>query len=102
MTIEVRSYGLTVKSRFALAALTVVGVGLGAILLTIGLAVLAALVAGGLVLGGGYALLRRVRGQRDVMLVRQAGMREVFSDEPGAERATLPPGREVFPEEPPR
>lgn len=100
MTIDVRTYAVTVKSRLALAALTVVALGVGAVVVTVGLALIAALVAGGVVLGTGYAVLRRLRVRPAAPLVRHPGMREVFPEDRAGPRDALPPGREVFPEEP--
>jgi hypothetical protein len=57
-------YSLTVRNR-AIAAVLAIGVlGVGAVLVTIGLALLVGLVVGGLVLGTGYAAYLRLRRGR--------------------------------------
>ena len=60
----VRLYTLTVKNRLAAVAIAIAILGLGAVFLTVGLALLAGLAVAGGVLGAGYALIRRIRGDR--------------------------------------
>jgi hypothetical protein len=55
-------YSLTLRNRVALAVFTIGVLALGAVFLTVGLALLLALVAGGAVLGAGVAVVRLLRG----------------------------------------
>ena len=59
-----KMYALTVRNRVAGAVLAVAILGLGAVLLTVGFALLLALVVAGAVLGTGVAIYRRLRGGR--------------------------------------
>lgn len=60
-------YTLTVGNRAAGIALGVVILGLGAVLLTVGFALLAGLMIAGGVLGTGYSIYRRLRGTRQTL-----------------------------------
>ena len=60
-------YTVTVRNRAAGIALGVVILGLGAVLLTVGFALLAGLMIAGGVLGTGYAIYRRLRGTRQTL-----------------------------------
>jgi len=55
-------YTLTIRNRTAAAVFTIALLGLGAVLLTVGVALLAGLAIAGGVLGTGYALVQRFRG----------------------------------------
>ncbi|MDB4874543.1 MAG: hypothetical protein JWM41_989 [Gemmatimonadetes bacterium] len=55
-------YSLTIRNRTALALFTIAVLGLGAVFLTVGLALLLGLVVAGGVLGAGVAAYRRLRG----------------------------------------
>jgi hypothetical protein len=57
-------YSLTIRNRAAAAILAIGVLGAGVVLVTVGLALLAVLVAGGLVLGTGYAVYLRLRHGR--------------------------------------
>lgn len=59
-----KMYALTVRSRVAGVVLAVAILGLGAVFLTVGFALLLALVVAGGVLGTGVAIYRRLRGDR--------------------------------------
>ena len=77
-------YSLTLRNRF-LSTLFVLGIiGLGAAMLFVGFAVLAALAATGAVIGTGAAIYNRLRG-------RSIDSRHVIRD------AQLDPSLEVFP-----
>jgi hypothetical protein len=60
-------YTVTVRNRAAGIALGVVILGVGAVLLTVGFALLAGLMIAGGVLGTGYAIYRRVRGTHQTL-----------------------------------
>lgn len=78
-------YSLTLRNRFV-ATLFVLGIiGLGAAMLFVGFAVLAALAATGAVIGTGTAIYNRLRGRRNI------DSRHVIQD------AQLDPSLEVFP-----
>ena len=82
---DVRVYRLTARNKLAVALLTLVALGAGALVLAFGLALLAALAAAGVVAGAGTAVWRRLRGGRSSL--------------PGAApnaRAGLDPGKEIF------
>ena len=85
-------YSLTVRNRVGalLVALTVLGAG--AALVILGVALLAALAAAGVVVGSGYALYARLRG-RERMSLRGASPASSAT-------ATLDPALEVFPARP--
>ena len=55
-------YTLTIRNRAAAIGFAVVVLGVGAVFLTLGLALLAGLAVAGGVLGAGYGLIRRLRG----------------------------------------
>ena len=57
-------YTLTIQNRVAAIVVAVAILGLGAVFLTVGLALLAGLAVTGGILGAGYALVRRIRGDR--------------------------------------
>ena len=57
-------YTLTIRNRVAAVLIALAILGLGAVFLTVGLALLAGLAVAGGVLGAGYGLVRRLRGQR--------------------------------------
>jgi hypothetical protein len=63
----VKVYKVTVRNRAAGIALGVGIVGIGILLLTVGLALLAALAVAGGVLGAGYVLYHRLRGSRPTL-----------------------------------
>jgi len=69
-----KMYALTVRNRAAGIALAVVVLGLGAVLLTVGFALLASLMIAGGVLGTGYAIYRRLRGARQTLPSRGHGL----------------------------
>ena len=62
-----RVYSLTVKNRLAAAAFAAAIIGLGVVFLTVGVALLAALAAVGLVVGTGMGIYRRLRGGRPAL-----------------------------------
>lgn len=55
-------YSLTIRNRVAAIVIAVAILGLGAVFLTVGLALLAGLAVAGGVVGVGYRLVRRLRG----------------------------------------
>ena len=57
-----KMYSLTVRNRAAGAVFAVAILGLGAVFLTVGLALLLALVVAGAALGAGVSFYRRLRG----------------------------------------
>ena len=57
-------YTLTIQNRVTAIVVAVAILGLGAVFLTLGLALLAGLAVTGGILGTGYALVRRLRGDR--------------------------------------
>jgi hypothetical protein len=57
-------YSLTIRNRAAAVVIAIAILGLGAVFLTVGLALLAGLAVAGGVLGAGYALVHRLRGTR--------------------------------------
>ena len=63
-------YTLTIRNRAAIAIFAVGVFVLGAIFLTVGLALLAGLAVAGGVLGAGYAAVRRLRGGRGQPIAR--------------------------------
>jgi hypothetical protein len=63
----VRLYTLTIKNRVAAVAIAIAVLGLGAVFLTVGLALLAGLAVAGGVLGAGYSLVRRLRGDKSAV-----------------------------------
>jgi len=65
-------YTVTVRNRAAGIALVVVILGLGAVLLTVGFALLAGLTIAGGVLGTGYAIYRRLRCTRQTLPTSRA------------------------------
>lgn len=91
-------YAVTVRNRAAGIALAVVVVGLGAVLLTIGFALLAGLMIAGGVLGTGYAIYRRLRGPRQTLPPSQAraGLDPMLEVKPtrAAVVRPLPPDRD--------
>lgn len=89
-------HSLTIRNRAAGAALAVALLGLGAVFLTVGLALLLGLVVAGGVLGAGVAIYRRLHGGRGgPWTVRLGGRRAGAS--PG--ESGLDPALEI---EPPR
>lgn len=68
-------YSLTIRNRAAGALLGVAILGLGAVFLTVGLALLLGLVVAGGVLGAGVAIYRRLHGGRGPLQVRLDGLR---------------------------
>jgi hypothetical protein len=56
-------YTLTIQNRIAALIILLALVGLGAVFLTVGLALVAGLAVGGGVIGAGYSLVRRLRGR---------------------------------------
>jgi hypothetical protein len=57
-------YALTIRNRAAAIVFAIAILGLGAVFLTVGLALLAGLAVAGGILGAGFALVRRLRGDR--------------------------------------
>ena len=55
-------YTLTIQNRIAAIVIAIAILGLGAVFLTVGLALLAGLAFGGGVIAAGYSLVRRIRG----------------------------------------
>jgi hypothetical protein len=86
---------LTIRNRAAGAVLAVAILGLGAVFLTVGLALLLGLVVAGGVLGTGVAIYRRLHGGRGPWTVRLGGRRAGAS----AKESGLDPALEI---EPPR
>ena len=82
-------YTLTIRNRVAAIGFAVVILGLGAVFLTFGLALLAGLAVAGGVLGAGYGIVRRLRG----------GSRESLESR-GARSRDLDPMLEIEPERP--
>jgi hypothetical protein len=82
-------YSLTIRNRAAAIGFAVVILGLGAVFLTLGLALLAGLAVAGGVLGAGYGLIRRLRGGSSDPLASL-----------GADRQNLDPSLEVQPTRP--
>jgi hypothetical protein len=60
--IVAKLYTLTIRNRVAALVVVIALLGLGAVFLTVGLALLAGLAVGGGLLGAGYGLVRRLRG----------------------------------------
>ena len=85
-------YTLSIKNRAILVLFLIVAIGVGAVFLTVGLALLAGLAVAGGLLGAGYAMYHRLRGTRPG-LPRHMGR-------PAAQRAGLDPALEVRPTRP--
>jgi hypothetical protein len=85
-------YSLTVRNRVGALLVAIVVLGAGAALVILGVALLAALAAAGVVMGSGYALYARLRGGERMSL---GGASPASSA-----RATLDPALEVFPAHP--
>ncbi len=68
-----KMYSLTIRNRAAAVALAAVVIGVGAVMLTVGLALLAGLVLAGGVLGAGFGIYNRLRGRRPGALPPRAG-----------------------------
>ena len=68
-------HSLTIRNRAAGVVLAVAILGLGAVLLTVGLALLLGLVIAGGVLGAGVAIYRRLHGGRGPWTVQLGGRR---------------------------
>ena len=81
-------YSLTIQNRAAAIVFAIVILGLGAVFLTVGLALLAGLAVAGGVLGAGYTLVHRLRGGRPVV------------GQPAAGQPRLDPALEVHPTRP--
>jgi hypothetical protein len=59
-----RTYSLTIRNRAAALVIGVAVLGLGAVFLTVGLAILAGLAVAGGLIGTGFALVRRLGGAK--------------------------------------
>ena len=84
-----RAYTLTIRNRVAAVLIALAILGLGAVFLTVGLALLAGLAVTGGILGAGYALVRRLRG-------KGSGVAGSIPEQPGE----LDPMLEVRPAQP--
>lgn len=78
-------YSLTIQNRAAAIVFAIAILGLGAVFLTVGLALLAGLAVAGGILGAGYTLVHRLRGGRPGI------------GQPTAGQAGLDPALEVHP-----
>ena len=67
---------LTIENRAAAVLLTILIVGLGVTLLTVGMALLAGLAITGAVVGAGTAIYRRLRGKANPLSGQRLGSRE--------------------------
>src|SRR5437764_12337920 len=83
---------LTIRNRVVALIFAILFVGAGVVFVTVGMALLAALAVAGLLVGGGIATYRRLRGRSYI----EAGQRV----ERGGPRENLDPSLEVQPERP--
>jgi hypothetical protein len=88
--VEIRTYQLTTRNKVAVALVTLVALGAGALLLAFGLALLAALAAAGVALGTGAALWRRLRGHSSRL--PPSAPTDVHAGLDPAKEVFLPPG----------
>ena len=85
-----KAYSMTIRNRAAAAGFSILIVAMGVILVTFGVALLAALAVTGTLAGVGAAIYRRLARRSD----REAGQRL-------SERGSLDPSLEVQPTRPP-